>query len=353
MRVTSTSQVNPQEWDALAVTLGGGYFHTHAEALCNAASGGGEPLFVKGLNQAGQCVGLLTGNLAMSRVWPFSRYCGYAMLQGLPATADGSEASQRAFMEALEAHLRDRGAFSIRVYSYDSPQSEQVLGGLGYRLTPRVEFLMDLTASVEELWSCLRGQRRTDIRKAEKLGVVTRVENTLEAYEQVYEFQAVSLRRHGVAKCEASEAVRRARLIRLQSGHIDVLVSYHEGKAVNASIFGTFNRRPYYLISGASELGYKVCGPAHLLWTAIRLYQDQGARCLNLGAALQGQDGVYKFKEGFGAQPASAPIGVKHISRIGSCLHRLRSVVSRLGEIKRSENKTEGAAVEGDGTRGA
>jgi len=348
VRVTSTNRVNTEEWAALAAALGGGYFHTPSEILCETASTGIEPLFVRGLDDTGQCVGVLTGNLAPSRHWPFSRYCGYAMLQGLPATADGSEASQRAFMEALEAHLRDRGAFSIRVYSYDSPQSEQVLGGLGYRLTPRVEFLMDLTASVEELWSRLRGQRRTDIRKAEKLGVVTRVENTLEAYEQVYEFQAVSLQRHGFAMREASETVRRARLTRLQSGHIDVLVSYHEGKSVNASIFGTFNRRPYYLISGASELGYKVCGPAHLLWTAIRLYRDQGARCLNLGAALQGQDGVYKFKQGFGAQPVPAPIGVKHISRIGSCLHHVRSVVSRLAESKRSENKTEGPAVEGD-----
>lgn len=41
------------------------------------------------------------------------------------------------------------------------------------------------------------------------------------------------------------------------------------------------------------------------------------------------QAGVRKFKLDFGATEVPSPIGVKRISRIGSCLHRIRSFVRR------------------------
>ena len=328
MRVTSTVVTDPKVWDTLAASLGGGYFHSYAAAAYDAA-GGGDPLFLQALDAGGACVGVVTGTLAASRRWPFSRYCNWAMLLSLPAVADGTEAMQRRVLEAVEEHLRGRGVFSVRIYSYDAMASERVLGALGYQLSPRTEFYVDLTPTVGAIWGHFSGTRRTDLRKAEKLGVVTRLENTLEALDLVSTFYAQSMRRHEVVIATPNEQATVARRRQLESGHGDVLVTYWNGQPVNAALFGIFSQKPYYLTSGASEAGYKCCGPAHLLWTAIQMYKDRGAACLNLGAALEDQTGLHRFKQDFGATVVSAPIGVKRLSTLGSALHRIRSLLGR------------------------
>lgn len=90
MRMVTASRVDLGEWDAQAAALGGGYYHCHAQAVCDATRTGNDPLFVKALDESGACVGLVTGTMSGPGVWPFSRYCGSATLYGLPATADGS-----------------------------------------------------------------------------------------------------------------------------------------------------------------------------------------------------------------------------------------------------------------------
>lgn len=326
MRVTSTDNVDVQEWDALAAALRGGYFHTCAEALCVTASTGAEPLFVKGLNEAGECVGLLTGNLALSRVWPFSRYCGYAMLQSLPATAEDSEEAERAFMEALEDHLRMQGAFSVRVYSYDSRNSECVLSALGYDLSPRSEFVLDLGPSLDAIWGNFTARRRTDIRKAERLGVTTRVDNTQDGVAIVLAFFRDTMRKYSRRPDERNEARIRSIHDGLESGTVDVLVTYQDDVPVNGALFTRFVNKRYYHLTGNSELAYKCNGNHHLIWTAIKRYKAQGAVSLNLGAVLEGQSGLLRFKRDFGAARVPAPIGVKRISTVGSFLHRVRSL---------------------------
>lgn len=320
--MVTASRVDLGEWDAQAAALGGGYYHCHAQAVCDATRTGNDPLFVKALDESGACVGLVTGTMSGPGVWPFSRYCGSATLYGLPATADGSAEAGRAFMAAMERALRREGAQAVTVLGYDSPDGEAILGGLGYALSPRTEFYVDLARSEEEMWSGLKGERRTDIRKARKLGVETRLENTGEALDLVFNFYDESMRRHGIDLGETREDTARARRERLGGGRIDVFVSYREGEPVNGAIFGNFNGKPYYLVSGSSPAGYKCCGPAHLLWTAMTTYRERGARYLNLGAALEDQVSLYRFKRDFGGTAVAQPMGRKRLSAFGACLNR-------------------------------
>ena len=115
----------------------------------------------------------------------------------------------------------------------------------------------------------------------------------------------------------------------LESGRIDVFVSTLNDAPINGSVFGNFNDKPYYLVSGSSDLGFKNCGPVHLIWTAVQKYKEQGATILNLGATLEGQDSLFQFKKDFGATVVSQPIGKKRISQIGSGLHRIRSLLRK------------------------
>jgi lipid II:glycine glycyltransferase (peptidoglycan interpeptide bridge formation enzyme) len=227
-----------------------------------------------------------------------------------------------------EEYLSSAGAFTLRVVSYDSPNSDRLLGPLGFELSDRWEFLIDLTTQHEDLWRGLACERRTAIRKAEKLGVETRRENTLEALEQLLRFERESRLRRGQTPTVDERTVAAGRE-RLASGLVDVFLTYHEGRPVNGALFGYFNGRAYYHMSGTSDAGQRCRGPVHLIWTALNHYHTQGARYVNLGAALPGQEGLYRFKRDFGAQVVPAPIGRKKISAIGSALDRMRSWLGR------------------------
>jgi hypothetical protein len=325
MRVLIEETPESREWDVLAASLGGGYFHCSAETLFHSSGPGKRPVFIKGIDDSGECIGIITGTIVPSQVWPFSRHCGYAMLLALPAMVDASEDDCAGFLQAVERRLSRHGVFNVRIYSHDSLNSHVVLSKLGYRLAERQEFVIDLGPSLDEIWTRLKGTRRTDIRKAEKLGVETRLENTVEALRRVLEFQSGSLTRHGIDQQCDLDAERE----RLESGCLDLFVSYRNKAPLNAAAFGVFNDRPYYHLSGTSDEGYKCSGPAHLLWTAVKTYKERGARRLNLGAALPGQEGVAAFKQDFGAAAFSSPIGVKRISKIGSALHWARTTVRR------------------------
>lgn len=337
MKIVLEKNVDAQEWDRQAGALGGGYFHCHAQATYDAACDGVEPLFIRAIGDDGQCQAVATGTLARSSVWPFSRYCGYAMLYSLPAIASPSLDAHRQFMEALHRRLRGEGVFSIHFYSYDLPASGDVLPALGYELAERNEFILDLSGGAENVWNRFRGQRRTDIRKAEKSSVVTRLETDPAAADLVFGFQVNSMRRRGVDLNSATDRVANARRQRQAGGTVDVFISYQNGVPINGSLFGSFGNRPYYLVSGSSDAGFKCCGPAHLVWTAIQTYVQRGATRLNLGAVLAGQEGLAKFKQDFGATPVAQPIGKKRISSIGSGLHRLRSALQGAARGRRND----------------
>src|SRR5207244_2796464 len=82
--------------------------------------------------------------------------------------------------------------------SSDSPNSDRVLSGLCYKVRDRAEFYLDLNRPLQDIWRNLVGECRNMIRKAQKLGVVTKVDNSLGSLGLLHAFQQESLRKQGV-----------------------------------------------------------------------------------------------------------------------------------------------------------
>jgi len=329
MRIVCTREVDPREWDDLAASQGGGFFHGHAETVYEASRLGAEPLFVRALDDGGRCVGVAAGTVASSRTWPLSRYCRYAMLHALPAAGERTPAAARALLAAIEDELRRGGVFAIHVSSYDSPLSHQVLASLGYELEPKWEFDVHLAPGIDAIWASFEGRRRTDIRKAEKLGVTTSVENTAAAVRLAFEFHGRSMQRRGAAADGVGQEADLAARHLLTSQCVDVFVSYQDGSPINAALFGHFNKAAYYLVSGSSDQGNRSCGPVHLLWTALKVYRERGAVRLNLGGAAEHEATLHKFKSAFHPAITAEPGGRKEFPGLGAGLDRVRRLIKR------------------------
>jgi hypothetical protein len=327
--------VNPREWDELAASMGGSFFHCHAHAAFESARPNARACFVKAVDGAGQCVGVAVGTITSPRVPPFSWWCRIATFAALPATRERTPDLERAILEGLEKELKRRGVFLIELGSSDSPNSDLVLSGLSYELRDRAEFYLDLNRPLQEIWKSLVGECRNMIRKAEKLGVATQLDHSLPSLRLLHAFQQESLRRHGVDVQAPGAGTQAAYLSLLNSGRATLLVSSCGETAINAAMFGIFAGRAYYLLSGASSDGRKRAGPSHLLWTMIARLKEEGTSVLNLGGAVvpaREDDpawGLYRFKRDFGATIVSQASGTKTISPAGAALNRVLLTLRR------------------------
>ena len=336
-KIECRSIVDQCEWDRLAADLGGSFFHCYAYAKVESSRPRVEPLFVTAFDRRGECIGIVVCTVSSPRSWPFSRFCKTAVFGALPATKGGNTELELAMMNMLERELRSRGVFQIRIYSYESPNSLKVLSAFSCELYDRVEFYIDLSRSIDETWKILKSARRNDIRKAKKLGVESRVDNTMVGVQLLYDFQTESLRRRGIPFDPFYTPAKRLQTLLLDTNRAKLLVSYRTGAPVNAGLFGLFGGRAYYLASGSSIDGYKSCGPVHLLWTMIEMLKADGATTLNLGG-VDGpddqergiKDGLYSFKKDFGGTVIHQPGGFKTISLLGARINSILTVCKRM-----------------------
>ena len=98
-------------------------------------------------------------------------------------------------MALIESHARHAGDVTFQVGSFASPGTEAVLRPLGFSLTQRLEFELDLTSDEKTLWEGMEPTRRRNIKKAMRAGVEVKELPGKEGVSQLRRLQAASFER--------------------------------------------------------------------------------------------------------------------------------------------------------------
>lgn len=332
MRAEISETAEPSAWDAQAAALGGGFFHSHAYGAYDACYPGTVPLYIRVLDGTGALAAVAVGAMASPSRWPLSKLARTATLGALPATRDPSAAAKAQALDAIEKALAAMGVHHLECKAYDSEAGVEALSTSGYALRERCEFYLDLSAGAEAAWNGFKSERRTAIRKAEKQGLVTKLESSPEAVQTLFQVQATALSRKGVA-VDASEGLAKATLDLLRKGAGQLWITTLNGEAQNAALIGLCRDRAYYLASGSTPQGFKLAGPAHLVWTAVQALGEKGCTVFNLaGAPPAGPDptkvdGLHRFKKDFGSRIVSQPAGTKSLGGVGAVIARVKAKI--------------------------
>ncbi len=308
-------EADPQEWDGVARTLGGGLFHTYQYAQSIYGSTARERLFVRWRDDRGRCVACCPGAVQGSRIWPFSRLFLQAHLAGFPACERVENLS--ALLGALSAALAARGIMALTVDSFGAPAGCPGGDPAPFAQLGRAEFRLALVAPEDDLWGCLAGTRRTQIRRAGRAGLVLRKGHTRADVEQLGRLIGGSARRWGQSHGEAFETPGWEKLEGitrhlLTPGLATVYLAECEGAAVSGNLVGHYNGLAYNLLAGSAPEGFKVGAASWLYWEIIKDLKAQGAREFNLGGVAPDGDspgnparGLYDFKRDFGGRLVS------------------------------------------------
>jgi len=161
--------------------------------------------------------------------------------------------------------------------------------------------VLDLSAGPDGLFGRFEGRMRTAIRKAEREGVRVEVSNAAEAVRTYYDLHCETRKKHGVPPQPFSFFQNVYRHI-ISTGFGIVVVARYQGAPVAAAVFMHYGRQAVYKFSASNAAFLRLCGNNVALWEAIKWYANQGFSRMHFGRTSFGNDGLRKYKAGWGAE---------------------------------------------------
>jgi CelD/BcsL family acetyltransferase involved in cellulose biosynthesis len=168
---------------------------------------------------------------------------------------------------------------------------------------PSAEFYshdLDLSSTAETLFEHCGSAMRRSIRKAEGQNLEIQALSTPDAMDAYYRLHLLTRQKHGIPP-QPVKFFRNIQRFLVASGLGTVLLALRDKKPVAGAIFLHFGRTSIYKF-GASDPARQDLRPNNLLlWRGILHMKQLGAKTLSFGRTSLEQDGLRRFKLGFGA----------------------------------------------------
>lgn len=195
----------------------------------------------------------------------------------------------------------------------------ELRGGLAHwpEASPSLRFLghhLLLDSDTAGLFSRLDPAVRRAVRKAQQSGLRIEFHDTLDAIAQYYSLHCQTRRRHGLPPQPYRFFENIGRYV-IQRGCGFVATAMHQGHVLASAVFLHFGGHAIYKY-GASDFAFQNLRPNNLLmWESIKHCQSLGCRELHFGRTSCGQEGLRRFKLGFGAVETPITYARYHVPR--------------------------------------
>jgi len=154
---------------------------------------------------------------------------------------------------------------------------------------------------VDRLLGGFESSVRRAIRKAEKAGLAARVLHTLEATRIFYALHCRTRRKQGVPPQPFSFFVNLCEHV-LQTGSGFIVMAEHQGRAIAAGVFVHHGRTGLYKFGASEQASLHLRANNLIMWEAMKWYAARGYETLSMGRTAPGNEGLRRFKRGFGAK---------------------------------------------------
>ena len=338
MKLEVTDYVDARQWNAKICSVGGNICHSSAQAdyvVANHPNTTAQYLSL--LSDTGELLGVAVGFQSRSPRKLIAPFTGRFWLDSVPAVRPDVEDGLMQFLRQLEDYARSGGNTELDIGSSATGAGAVELETLGFDLTKRMEFELNLDLSEDELLKAMEYKRRKNINKARRLGVLIEDLPGEQGIAELRRLQGHSgqriVARGGrditYKQHSGTDPVR----ILLESGLGRIVVARVNDEIVSAGLFTHFNHLVYHTLSGHSADALKSQAPTFLIWDMILRYKKEGARRFNFGgckisAVNQGdpEHGVYVYKKAFGAECIECTSGHKILKKTTyAVLRRLKS----------------------------
>lgn len=287
---------------------GGSVFHGSAWARVLMQTYGHRPFYLRIESGNGEVLALVPLMEVSSRLTgrrgvclPFSDTCEplcfCSSVESLVLESIGRMAREREWK-----HVEIRGAFETAPENASSGSSAEPSEAF-------YEHELDLQDEDAPLQSRLSESVRRAIRKAQRSGIETRVSNRKEDLLEYFRLHVRTRRRHGLPPQPRSFFENIGE--QLMSGDPRdsgfVVLATRQGQPVAGAVFLRFGETSLYKF-GASDKAHWSLRPNNLvMWEAIQFLQETRARVLSFGRTSIDDEGLRRFKLGWGGRESLIP----------------------------------------------
>jgi CelD/BcsL family acetyltransferase involved in cellulose biosynthesis len=165
----------------------------------------------------------------------------------------------------------------------------------GFKQTTRFTYTLDDLTCTRAIWKGMRPQRRSEIRKAERLGIIVKtcdIETVFQAAQKMY-------RHRGIKQPFTLDYLRRLYEAAKSNSAAECFAAYDRAGQIHAVNFLVWDsKRAYVLLAAREPKGYTTGAQSLLIWHMIR-FASERTRVFDFeGSVLMG---VECFFRGFGA----------------------------------------------------
>lgn len=222
------------------------------------------------------------------------------------------------FLERLAQHVRERGAFVLKLEpdwlegdERDTPLEQARFVRTTETIQPPATIHLDLTADLETILARMKSKWRYNIRLAEKKGVTVRMGGIAD-FGAFYDLMRLTGERDRFA-IHGADYYRTAFELLQAGDHVRLLIAEFDAKPLAMIFVTAFGREAIYLY-GASGNEERNRMPNHALhWAAIRWAKERGCARYDLWGIPEAPretaenenlpSSLYQFKQGFGGAP--------------------------------------------------
>jgi Acetyltransferase (GNAT) domain len=293
VQIDVLDELGGSDWDRLVVSHPDyNFFHCAAWAQVICKTYGHTPIYLHlaGTHGSGALVPVievlspLTGRRAVCL--PFSDACGPLVF---------GENGSNLVKEALSslARQRDWNYFEIRGGKPLERSAQAATGFYGHRL--------DLRSGSEQLFDAFTPAARRAIRKGLKSSLNVEILDTPKAVDDFYQLHVQTRKRHGLPPQPAGFFMNIHQHI-VKRGLGFVVLARTRLRHVAGAIFFRFHRRALYKFAASDPKFGDQRGNNLVLWEGIKHLAGQGVERLELGRTSLDNDGLRRFKLGWGVQ---------------------------------------------------
>jgi Acetyltransferase (GNAT) domain len=160
---------------------------------------------------------------------------------------------------------------------------------------------LDLTVDEEQLFGRVDNSVRRAIRKAEKAGVTVEVTDTPEAVQIFYKLLCGTRKKHGMPP-QPFGFFQNIHKHVLSKKLGNVILARFEGRPIAAAVYFRTGTRAIYKYGASDEAFQQLRGNNLVMWEAIKWHARQGCESLHLGRTSLHNNGLRRFKLGWGAE---------------------------------------------------
>jgi hypothetical protein len=160
---------------------------------------------------------------------------------------------------------------------------------------------VDLEADEDRMFARLDSPVRRAVRKAEKSGVTVEISQSLAAMKVFYSLHCKTRRKHGLPPQPFVFFQNIFEHILSKKQGMIAIASWRE-RPVAASVYFQLGARAVYKYGASDEAFQHLRGANLVMWEAVKWHARQGATTLHLGRTSLGNEGLRRFKLGWGAR---------------------------------------------------